>query len=659
MPDRGWWFEEAGGVDPGPPCPPLRGDVTADVLVLGGGYTGMWTAWFLTERRPGIDVVLLEADVCGGGPSGRNGGFLTGWWDELPSMVEMFGPEGAVAACRAVGGSVRAIGEWCEAQGVDAWFTPGGYLEVAATPLHEGAWDGAVKLAADLGCADEYVPLSPGEVAARCRSAAFGPGVLMRDGATVQPARLARGLRRVLLERGVRIHEGSPALGFRGGSRPAARTPEGTATADQAVLAVNAWAARWPSFRGRLLTWGSHIVLTAPAPERLAEIGWTGGECITDSRTAVHYFRTTPDGRIAFGGGGGRASRKLGPALDFDGPSIRRAEEGLRRMFPSFADVPVERAWGGPIDVSPTHLPTFGSLAGGHVHHGFGYSGNGVAPAHLGGRILASLVLGEEDDLTALPIVNPSRVRRFPPEPVRSIGAGMVRRAVIRAERAEDRGRRVSWPIRLVATMPRRLGYHVGPERRRRTGRSRATAEERIRIEGRRVTLRPLRPEEFDAMWRSRLADDETVLPQGMPPAEQLRARIEASGVLSGHRLDLAIEVEGLLAGEIQAFDPPDRELPPDAFEVGIALYDPADRGWGLGTEAMALLVDWLFEARGATRVSSPTHETNAAMRAVLERLGFSPAGTARAGRVEFILYAIERERWLREREEPPEGPSG
>jgi glycine/D-amino acid oxidase-like deaminating enzyme len=462
---RGWWYREALETAPVKPAPPLEGESSADVVIIGGGYTGMWTAYHLTEAAPGIGIVLLERDVCGGGPSGRNGGFVSGWWDELTTLVALFGEERALAACRALGSSVVEIGRWCERHRVDAWFTHRGQLQVASSPGQEGAWKECTALAASLGVGEEFVELSPGEVRDRCASPAFGGGALMRDGATVQPARLATGLRRVLLDRGVRIHEHSPVRTLQNGSRVRAVTDSGTVRADQAVLALNAWAARWPGLRRSLVNWGSHIVLTAPAPERVAELGWTGGESIADSRSAVHYFRTTPDGRVAFGGGGGRASwlGRIGPKVDQDPASIGRAAEGLRRLLPSLADVPIEAAWGGPIDVSPTHLPFFGTMRPGNVHVGAGYSGNGVAPSHLGGRILAGLARGIRDDVTTLPLVGGKRMR-FPPEPLRSIGAHIVREAVIRFERAQDEGRPAGALLNLVAHLPRKMGYHLGPE---------------------------------------------------------------------------------------------------------------------------------------------------------------------------------------------------
>jgi glycine/D-amino acid oxidase-like deaminating enzyme len=463
---RSYWLREALSADPGEPCPPLTGDTRADVVIIGGGYTGLWTAYFLKERNPAVDVVVLEADICGGGPSGRNGGFLTGWWDELPALVELYGEDAAIRACRAMGKGVHAVGEWIRRHDVDAWFTDGGYLQVSASPDQDGAWSDAVAACTRSGADQELVELTAGQVRARCASPVFRAGVLMRDGATVQPARLVRGLRRVVLERGVRIHEGSPVKRFAAGSPVRAVTPAGEVIAGRAVLAINAWAAGWRQFRRSIVTWSSYIVLTAPAPELLQKVGWTGGECITDSRTSVRYFRTTPDGRIAMGGGGGRAGAgsRIGRAFTHDRGSANRAAEGLRWMFPTFDRVPIEDAWGGPIDVSGLHLPFFGTLPAGTVHYGLGYTGNGVAPSYVGGRVLSGLALDIEDEATTLPVVH-ADPKRFPPEPLRSIGAHLVRGAIIRRERAAERGDRVGPVTDLAATLPGRLGYRLGPER--------------------------------------------------------------------------------------------------------------------------------------------------------------------------------------------------
>ena len=459
---RSWWLREALAVEQGQTCPPLAGDAKADVAIIGGGFTGLWTAYFLTQADPNLGVTVLEQDICGGGPSGRNGGFASGWWDELDGLVTLYGQEAAVRACRAISTSISSIGEFCSEHDVDAWFTHKGYMFAATSPQHDDVCEDMVRLAREAGAADELRELTPAEVNARCASPAFRGGAFMRDGASIQPAALARGLRRVVLERGVTIHEGTTVTRLDSGRPVVAVTPGGTVRASRAVLALNAWATGWPQLRRRVVAWSSYIVLTAPAPGRLAEIGWTGGELVTDLRTSIRYFRTTRDGRIAFGGGGGRARATIDSSFTSDMRAVIEAAEGFRRLFPSFADVPLVDAWGGPIDVSPTHLPTFGSLDPGTLFYALGYTGNGVAPSHLAGKVLADLVTRADTDAVRLPMVNP-KPKNFPPEPFRSLGAAVIRRAIIAKDTAEERGVRPNPLVSALARLPRRMGYLLGP----------------------------------------------------------------------------------------------------------------------------------------------------------------------------------------------------
>lgn len=461
---RGWWLREAlrAEGDP-PPAPPLTESVECDVAIVGGGYTGMWTAYELTERAPGMRIVLLEQDICGGGPSGRNGGFTHGWWDQLPLLVDLYGPDDALDIVRESEAAVNQIGEFCERHGVDAWFEQNGYLQVSASPAQDGDWQRAAALCRELGVDDRYIPLSAAEVQRRCASPLFREGVLMPGGASVQPALLARGLRRVLLERGVVIHEQTRVRRLSVGSRARLTTGTGEVRADQVLLAMNAWAAGWPRFRTRLMTWASYIVLTEPIPERLRELGWTGGEPIADSRFTVHYFRTTRDGRLAFGAGVGAAGYggDIGRAFTSDRRAVALAASGLHHLFPMLRDVRFDDAWGGPIDISSDRLPALGSLDRGRVHYAHGYSGNGVAPSRMAGRILAAVMDGNRDPVARLPIFG-ARARRFPPEPFRYVGARMIREALIRKDEIEDQGRRPGPLVRLISRLPRLLGYRFG-----------------------------------------------------------------------------------------------------------------------------------------------------------------------------------------------------
>jgi glycine/D-amino acid oxidase-like deaminating enzyme len=462
---RGWWLREALAVPElaGERTPALERELTADVVILGGGYTGMWTAWFVKELDPGAEVVILEQDICGGGPSGRNGGFVNSFWHMLPTLCRRFGDEAAIRLCQAGQDSVEAIGAWCRDHDVDAWFALDGELEVSTSDA-TADWGETMATAQRLGLAERFRYLTAEQARERIHSPVFRGGLETTFGATVHPARLARGLRRELLARGVRIFEHTPVTRFHAGRPSIAQTPRGAVRAGAAVVALNAWMQHWRAFRRDVTVRGTYIVLTAPAPERLAELGWTDGSGLWDVRSSVHYVRTTPDGRMAFGIGGMQPdfARTIDRRYAYDRASVRAAAGDLHRMFPTFADVPLEAAWGGPIDVAGRHLPSFTTLEPGTVHAGVGYTGNGVGPSHLGGQILAHRALGLDGEVLRLPLVD-LEPKRFPPEPLRSVGSFVANRAIRRRDDALEQGRWVNPAVEVAARLPRWLGYDLGP----------------------------------------------------------------------------------------------------------------------------------------------------------------------------------------------------
>jgi glycine/D-amino acid oxidase-like deaminating enzyme len=448
-----WWLEEA---PPDPAAAALEDELEVDVAIVGGGFTGLWTALALKDRDPGLDIAVLEAEFCGFGPSGRNGGFLESFWPALHRLRDRLGDEGALEVARAsmgVFGAVRALGE-------DVWLREGGMLEVSASPDQDSSVDAAVGAARELGVSEEARRLSAEELAARCRSPRFRGGVLFPSAATVQPARLVRALRRVALARGVRLYEQTRATRIQDGL---VETAQGRVRAPEIVVATNAWMTGWRPVSRRLTNFGSYVVLTEPAPERLDELRWTGGEAIVDGRMFLHYFRTTADGRVLMGsasgpiGFGGRVDRRF----THDAASVARAEAALYRLLPGLDAVRIEHAWGGPIDVSSDHVPFFRTVPRARIHFGAGYSGNGVGPSWLGGQILASLVLRSDDEWSRSPLAT-RRVPSFPPEPLRRLGGGLVRWAILSLEEASDAGRRPPPGARAVASLPRRFGMRVG-----------------------------------------------------------------------------------------------------------------------------------------------------------------------------------------------------
>jgi glycine/D-amino acid oxidase-like deaminating enzyme len=441
MPHRSLWLEEAlaleeadGGVRE------LDASVEADVCVVGGGYTGLWTALRLKELEPACDVVLLEADICGGGPAGRNGGFALSWWPKIETLAKRVGREEALRLAKASEDAIAEIGEFCRREGVDAHFQQGGWLWTATSPAQVGSWQGAVAAAEDYG-ERPFALLSADEVQARTGSPVHLGAAFEASAATVQPALLARALRRVALSRGVRIHEGTPMTEL---DRDAGvvRTRSGSVRAGAIVLALNAWAIKVRELSRALVAVSSDMVATAPMPEQLSESGWTGGEAISNCRLMVHYYRMTRDGRVAFGRGGGRLAfgGRVNSNFDYSAGQTAGLEQDLRRLVPAAGGVPVTNAWGGPIDRTTDGLPFAGRLRGRvPIVYGTGYSGNGVAPSLTFAKILASSALGREDEWSGAGL-NRGVPSRFPPEPLRFVGGLVVREAVRRKEGREDEG---------------------------------------------------------------------------------------------------------------------------------------------------------------------------------------------------------------------------
>jgi glycine/D-amino acid oxidase-like deaminating enzyme len=442
-----WWLDEAPA---DPEAEPLVGESEADVAIVGGGYTGLWTALELKQRDPALRVTVLEQKHVGFGPSGRNGGFLETYWCALPRLRSRLGDEAALVLANASEGALAAVG----ALGEDVWLHCGGMLEVSTTPSQDGAVEEAIRAAGELGVPERAVPVEPGI------SPVFRTAVRFPDAGTVQPARLVRALRRAALRAGVVLHERSRVTSLHPGE---VATDSSRLRAREIVVATNAWLSGWRPARRALSPFGSFVVLTEPVPELLAEIGWTSGEAIADGRMFLHYFRTTPEGRVLMGSASGPIGRsgRIDARFFDDAPTVARAERGLRRLLPGLAAARIERAWGGPVDVSGDQLPFFGTVPGTRIHYGAGYSGNGVGPSWLGGKVLASLVLGADDEWSRLPLAG--RVPpRLPPEPIRQAGGAVVRRAILSVEAADEAGRRSPILARGIAALPRVLGLRIG-----------------------------------------------------------------------------------------------------------------------------------------------------------------------------------------------------
>ena len=459
-----WWLQEALAYEGNPePAPPLSESIDVDVAIVGGGYTGLWTALALRELEPSVDIAILEADICGSGASGKNGGLVHGYWSALPRLVTTFGDGAGLEIARLGSLAQDALRAFCTAPGTDVWWHEKGILKISCAPAQDAAIERLLATTARLGVAAQALSLSPAEVQRRCASPVYRAGALLTEAANVQPARLARALRAAAIARRVRIYEQTLVLNVRAGSPGTLVTDSGRVRAREIVLASNAALAGWLHLRAHLTNFSSYMVLTEPVPERLRAIGWTGHEGLDDARMFLHYYRTTPDGRVAMGSGSGPIGLGGRPNARYtrDMASAARAVRGLRRLLPGLGDARITHAWGGAIDVAADHLPFFGTLPRSRIHFGCGYSGHGVNPTYIGGQVLASLVIGELNQWTRSPFFTRT-VPAFPPEPLRFIGGSLVRAAIIRTEEAEEESRKPPLWARAGAAIPRIFNLRIG-----------------------------------------------------------------------------------------------------------------------------------------------------------------------------------------------------
>lgn len=457
-----WWYADA--LARLEPLPPLAGEHAVDVAIVGGGFSGLWTAIALRERDPGRSVMVLEAHRCGSAASGKNGGKVSGWWPSLGGLARSLGDDDALRVARAGTVAQDAMRRWCTAPGRDVWWREAGNLRVSTTPAQDAKIGGIVDEARRLGVPQTARPLTTDEVRARCASPAFRGGVLFPEGANLHPGRLVRALRDEAIARGVAVHEDSPVVRLSAGPTNVLSTPAARVRARDVVLATNASLAAEPGLREHLCVFSSYAVMTAPAPDALAAQGWHGDEGLTDFRMFLHYFRKTPDGRVLMGSGSGpiaMTDRIDDPRLNDDAASLTRADAGLRRLLPAFTGVRIDAGWGGAIDVSSDRLPFFGTFPGTRVHYGCGYSGHGVNATWIGGQCLASRVLDARDAWTASPFCTRDKPR-LPPEPWRTLGGRAIRWGILACEEADEAGAAGPWMARALAAAPAKLGMRIG-----------------------------------------------------------------------------------------------------------------------------------------------------------------------------------------------------
>jgi glycine/D-amino acid oxidase-like deaminating enzyme len=435
-----FWLETSG--DDLTPRPQLDGSIDVDVAVMGAGYTGLWTAYYLLRGDPSLRVAVVEREIAGFGASGRNGGWCyPGFPVSVSLLRERYGTEAARTVYRAMVDTVDEIERVIAVEQIDAQWARGGTLRLARGEHQRASIEGAYQTLGALGLADQYELLDAPQIADRVRVADAVTALYSPAGASVHPARLARGLARAVEGHGGTIYEQTPVVDYETGPAPRLITPYGDVRARTIVLAGEAYSQQLPKLRRTLVPMYSLIVLTEPLAESdWDQIGWGNRELLSSSRMSVDYLNQTADGRILFGGRGApyRMHSLIDDSLDRHGPT----HDMLRRMtiewFPMLKDIRFTHAWGGPLGMPRDWMPTTAYDAAAGVARAGGYTGSGVATANLFGRILTDLISGAVTSLTRLPTVN-HHSPRWEPEPLRWLGIRYAQEGFARLDRDAER----------------------------------------------------------------------------------------------------------------------------------------------------------------------------------------------------------------------------
>lgn len=433
----------------------LAGDTTADVCIVGAGYTGLWTAWYLKAARPDLDVLVVEREFAGFGASGRNGGWLTGGfaWNHK-RYLSNGGEAGVRAMVAAMNGTVDAVIGVCAAQGIDADIMPTEELMVAVGPAQMARMQAEVAQRRGWGEEARVSAIGP-DVQDRVRIPGAVGAMVVRGVARVQPAKLVQGLAAACARAGVRIAEGTTVTSLAPGR---VTTDRGVVSAGVIVRATEGFTAGLPGLRRDWLPLNSAQIVTQVLPDEVwAKIGWQGHEILGDFANAYCYCQRTRTGRIAVGARG--VPYRYGSAIDRNGApdteTIRRLVAILHRHFPAAIGATIDHAWCGVLGVPRDWCASVGFDAATGMGFAGGYVGVGVSTSNLAGRTLADLVLARETDLTRLPWVNHT-VRKWEPEPLRWLGVRGMYALLDAADRAEASG--AAGPSRLAGWAAKMMG---------------------------------------------------------------------------------------------------------------------------------------------------------------------------------------------------------
>jgi glycine/D-amino acid oxidase-like deaminating enzyme len=440
------------------PRPPLHGDIEVDVAIVGGGYTGLWTAYYLATADPTLRIAVLEKEIAGYGASGRNGGWCSALLPtSVPALARRHGRDAAVAMQRAMQSTVDEVGRVAAAEGIDCHWDKGGTVVLARTEVQLQRARAEVDQARAYGFGDDDLALlGPAEAAARCGADGVYGATYTPHCAAIHPARLVRGLARAVERRGVTIYERTPVTALRSGI---VTTPAGVVRAPIVVRATEGYTPSLPGARRAMAPVYSLMIATEPLPDAVwRQIGLAERETFSDYRHLIIYGQRTVDGRLAFGGRGApyHFRSRIRPEYDREPRVFAALRQTLVDLFPVLGpDVPVSHSWGGPLGVPRDWTASVGLDRSTGLAWAGGYVGDGVGTTNLAGRTLADLIRGVESQASALPWVG-HRSPRWEPEPLRWLGVNAGLRVMTSADAAEVRTGR---PARRAAVFNRLLGH--------------------------------------------------------------------------------------------------------------------------------------------------------------------------------------------------------
>ncbi|MDC0121379.1 FAD-binding oxidoreductase [Amylibacter sp.] len=430
-------------------------DLTVDVAIVGGGFVGLWTAICILNEEPSLNVAIFDKGLIGQGASSLNGGLLMSWWPKVGRLSDIAGDEDGLWLADQSTQNILELRDFMAHEQVDAEISLGGWLWTNTAKAHTNAWQDIFDKSRELGRNKVFRELSSKEIALRSGSPKHLGGIYEEINGQVHPGRLAYGLARIAARRGVKLFSNSAVHSIMPGSPINLKVSQHEVKAKKVVIASNIAADGQPELKNLMVLVTSAVIATKRIPERLNKIGWTGGETVTDSQSRLNYYRTTQDARIVYGMGIANLSYKnrLTTKVLQNTEGIEEVKRNFHRVYPMLADVPIDYGWSGPIDRTYDGLPLIGQYPScKDICYGIGWSGNGVGPSRLGGKILAGLALEQDNRWTQNRFVN--RVgRKFPPEPLRFLFGSLVRQAIIRKDSAEISDKPVALADRILANL--------------------------------------------------------------------------------------------------------------------------------------------------------------------------------------------------------------